>query len=66
MIPKSPCKDCQDRYPACHSKCEKGIAWSKKCKEKRELIEAEKSQERTFDRYKIQRVLETKRKCGLE
>ena len=25
---KAPCKDCPDRYPGCHAKCEKYIAWA--------------------------------------
>ena len=24
---KCPCKDCQDRYPACHGSCEKFQIW---------------------------------------
>lgn len=63
---KNPCIDCQHRYPACQSKCEIGIAYSKKRKEERELIKAVKSQERTFDQFKFERISETKKRCGLE
>ena len=32
----SPCKDCGDRYPACHSKCEKYLEFRTKLKEYQE------------------------------
>lgn len=29
-----PCKDCEDRYPGCHDRCEGYKAWKKKLEEK--------------------------------
>lgn len=31
-----PCKGCKDRYPACHSKCDKYKQWRKELDERRE------------------------------
>ena len=31
-----PCKDCTERYPACHDKCEKFMEWRKKVDTQRE------------------------------
>lgn len=30
---KPPCKDCPNRYPACHDKCEKYKAWKSRLDE---------------------------------
>lgn len=27
MRPDPPCRECNDRYPACHAKCECYLAW---------------------------------------
>ena len=34
MIPKSPCKDCPDRYPACHDHCERYLSFREQLTEK--------------------------------
>lgn len=36
-----PCKDCQDRYASCHSKCEKYISWKA---ERQILLDKKKAQ----------------------
>ena len=33
---KNPCKDCPDRYPGCHSKCERYKSWKKEWDELKE------------------------------
>ncbi|MBR0598352.1 hypothetical protein [Sinanaerobacter chloroacetimidivorans] len=66
MKSKSPCLDCKNRYPACHSTCEIGKAYSKSLEEERALIRAIRSQERTYNEYKSRRIFETKKKYGIE
>ena len=36
-----PCKDCEERHPACHGKCEKYIEWKKDEAEKKEIRKQE-------------------------
>lgn len=38
----TPCKNCEDRAPACHSKCDKYIEWRKVYDEKKEKADKEK------------------------
>ena len=45
------CKDCPDRYPACHDKCEKYKTAKAEWDERRELIKAEKSKAVALDLY---------------
>ncbi len=33
---KNPCKDCPDRYPGCHAKCERYKSWKKEWDELKE------------------------------
>lgn len=36
-----PCKDCEERHPACHGKCKKYIEWKKEEAEKKEIRKKE-------------------------
>ena len=56
------CRDCQDRYPACHDKCEKykeayteWIAYKEKIKEARKPSEADKYKFQSIDRMRKRR-----------
>ena len=40
-----PCKDCKDRYPACHGSCEKYL----KCREPLDKLQADKAKDRMID-----------------
>lgn len=46
---KAPCKDCEDREPGCHSKCEKYIEYSK---DREALREARRT---AIDLYEVRR-----------
>lgn len=37
----APCKDCKDRAPGCHSRCEKYIAFTEEVKRRREAERAD-------------------------
>lgn len=54
MIPPFPCKNCPDRHPACHDKCERYLAVKRARDEKKEAIRREK----ISDGYTINRVLD--------
>lgn len=42
-VGKSPCKDCQERYPGCSGTCKKWDAWKKRAIEvKKQFEQAEK------------------------
>lgn len=56
IIPPFPCKNCPDRYPACHDKCEKYQKVKVARDEKREAIWKDKQN----DVYTIARVLDKK------
>lgn len=50
MVPICPCKDCRDRYPGCHSKCDKYIIWKDANEANNKKIREAKNKERiTFD-----------------
>lgn len=44
----APCKDCEKRYPACHSSCDLYKEWETKNSERRKLIQKLRGQERSF------------------
>lgn len=66
MRSKSPCLDCKNRYPGCHSICEAGKAYAQKSEEKRALVRMMKGQERVYSEYKACRIIETKKRYGME
>ena len=45
MRTMSPCRDCPDRYPGCHSKCEKYLAYKLDTKAYRETVKRAKDHE---------------------
>lgn len=47
---KNPCKDCPDRYPGCHAKCEKYKAWKKEWDEIKEKERIYNDMQRIFRR----------------
>lgn len=66
MKSKSPCLDCKNRHPGCHSTCAAGKAYAEKLEEKRDLVRTMKGQERLYSEYKACRIFETKKKYGME
>lgn len=49
---KTPCKDCPDRRPGCHSGCDRYRAWQKEWSRLKEKERAYKEQLRIFERKK--------------
>lgn len=47
------CKDCKDRYPACHDHCEKYQNALAEWKEKKQSIKHNKRMYRQYDGFKI-------------
>lgn len=45
MRTMSPCRDCPDRYPGCHSKCEKYLAYKLDTKAYRETVKRARDHE---------------------
>lgn len=45
MRTMSPCRDCPDRHPGCHGKCEKYLAYQKTTKAYRETVKLAKDHE---------------------
>ena len=60
----SPCKDCQDRFLGCHSKCEKYIAFRKKRDEQLDEINKQKKFEANLTNYIIDSI-DRNRRNGL-
>jgi len=46
-----PCKDCQDREPACHDRCEKYLAYKKELKRYKDKWNIYHQTNRMFDNY---------------
>jgi len=40
--PNGPCRECHDRHPACHDKCESYISYKKEYDKKQKRIRADK------------------------
>jgi len=47
---KNPCKDCPNRYPGCHSKCERYKAWKQEWDKLKEKERIYNEQQRIFRR----------------
>jgi len=47
---KNPCKDCPNRYPGCHSKCEQYKAWKQEWDKLKEKERIYNEQQRIFRR----------------
>lgn len=48
---EAPCKDCQDRKPGCHSKCEKYASYKEKRKKENDVIESNKGKDMDYFSY---------------
>lgn len=58
----STCKDCTDRYPACHDKCEKYKEAKAKWTEQQQKIREEKQKVSAVHKYQVEAVLRMKHK----
>lgn len=65
---KSPCENCKPpiRYPGCQCKCQLGIAYFRKARERADTIRAERNKEIQFMSFKIDKIADIKKKAGLE
>ena len=63
---KNPCISCTDEHFRCRSICTIGIRYQVAKAKERELIRTEKQKEVAYNMYKIERVLATKKKAGVE
>lgn len=43
-----PCKDCEDRYPKCHSSCDGYISWRKQLDDRNDIIREGKEKTRSL------------------
>lgn len=55
----APCKDCINRYPACHSSCDDYKLWETENKERRKKIAKLRDEDRRFrdNHYELSRKL---------
>ena len=60
---KPPCLNCIEREPACHSKCEIGIAWDKAETEKRNVAKKNAEKEYIVNNFKIGQMMASKKKA---
>lgn len=47
----SVCKDCEERYPACHDHCEKYLTAKSEFEKSREIVRKAKKTDRDFQKY---------------
>jgi len=61
---KSPCENCEPpiRYPGCQCKCQIGLTYSRKVREKTERARAARNEEQSLAVYKFDRIADTKKK----
>ena len=55
------CKDCQERFPACHDVCAAYLQAKAEWEEHKETIRERRNQERVMNTYHYDRVTKTKR-----
>lgn len=65
MKDKSPCLDCTERRPGCHSICIKGIVHNAKNKTRKATEKAEWEKELDFNSFKIGAIQVSKKKSGV-
>ena len=52
----STCKDCSERYPACHDSCERYIQARKSYDEQKRIISEARNENRIFNDYKRKKI----------
>lgn len=50
------CKDCEDRYPACHDTCEKYQKAKEESEERKQRILKAKRENQVFTEYKVTKI----------
>ena len=50
----SPCKECQNRFPGCHGKCERYIEWQCRRKQERTAYYKENRADLDADNYRME------------
>lgn len=50
------CRDCEDRYPACHDSCEKYRKASADWQKRKDKIRKAKKEAQMYDEYKINKI----------
>ena len=51
-----PCKDCKERYPACHATCDKYSAWRHRYDKDKAEAEAEAAKERLLNEFNADNI----------
>ena len=61
-----PCYQCPDRFPGCSGSCDKPeyLEEQRKKKEKKELIQKQKSEHDRFTTYAVEVARKKKQRCG--
>lgn len=55
------CKDCPDRYPACHDRCEKYIQAKKDLQERKDMILKAMQKDAVYMDYKRKKIRKERR-----
>lgn len=55
------CKDCQDRHPACHDRCEKYIQAKKDLQERKDMILKAMQKDAIYMDYKRKKIRKERR-----
>lgn len=58
----SPCKDCEDKYIGCHADCEKYIEYTKRQKELKKKVDAERRINSVYIDRKVQSNVKKEKK----
>ena len=57
------CRDCQERYPACHDTCEKYLKAKEEYEAQKAMIKSIKEENKIYTNYKYEKILkESKQK----
>lgn len=59
---KPPCKECEDRYTGCHTKCSEYIEWDKARKEAETKVRKRYDAEKEATEYTMSSIDKNKRK----
>ena len=55
------CKDCEDRFPACHDVCATYLKAKAEYEKQKEIINEARQKQRDYNKFHIERVIKTKR-----